>query len=224
MTSSMEAMMDEPENEASNGRRILWVMLAGLGMVTTGGFIAGFLSQHRDSGGGAFSTIAMAILAVAVAVIIALAYAIWRNLKAMKSDGDDLTARERLNRNLLVACTVLGGVMGAGLVFAESDDGAGGMAMLGNSPLPAGVALAFAFVWAVVVPGIAYYWHRHAVDEQERHAYREGAYYAFYAYGVGAPLWWMLWRGGLVPAPDGVVIYYITIGICGVVWLWKKYR
>ncbi|HEV7232645.1 MAG TPA: hypothetical protein VGN36_00270 [Sphingorhabdus sp.] len=135
-----------------------------------------------------------------------------------------LSKRERLNRNLLIACLVLGAVMGLVMGLVESRDASGDISMFSNSPLPTGIALAFAFVWVVIVPAIAWYWHRYAVDEQERHAYREGAYYAFYAYGVGAPLWWLLWRGGLVPEPDGIVIYYITIGVCGVVWLWKKYR
>ena len=135
-----------------------------------------------------------------------------------------LTKKERLNRNLLMACVVLGAVMGLVMGLVESRDSSEDMSMFSNSPLPTGVALAFGFVWIVIVPAIGWYWHRYAVDEQERHAYREGAYYAFYAYGFGAPLWWLLWRGGLVSEPDGIVIYYITIGVCGVVWLWKKYR
>ncbi len=144
----------------------------------------------------------------------------------MKNEGKEpLSKRERLNRNLLIACLVLGIIMGMTMALFEGEDVRGdGMTMFSNNPLPTGVALGFAFVWVVIVPAIAWYWHRYAVDEQERHAYREGAYYAFYVYGVGAPLWWLLWRGGLVPEPDGIVIYYITILTCGVVWLWKKYR
>lgn len=144
---------------------------------------------------------------------------------AMKNeDKEPLSRKERLNRNLLIGCMVLGGIMGMVLALVETGNGVKGMSMFSNSPLPTGIALILAFVWAVIVPGIAWYWHRYAVDEQEAHAYREGAYYAFYAYAVGAPLWWVLWRGGLVPVPDGIIIYYITISVCGVVWLWKKYR
>lgn len=144
---------------------------------------------------------------------------------AMKNeDKTPLSKKERLNRNLLIVCLVLGGVMGAAMALIEGPKNAMDGFLFSNAPLPKTAALIFAFIWAVIVPGIAWYWHRYAVDEQEAHAYREGAYYAFYGYAIGAPLWWMLWRGGLVPAPNGIVIYYITLSICGVVWLWKKYR
>lgn len=144
---------------------------------------------------------------------------------AMKNDDKaPLSKKERLNRNLLIACILLGGVMGGIMGFVESQQESDGLSMFSNSPLPTAIALTFAFVWAVIVPGIAWYWHRYAVDEQELHAYREGAYYAFYTYAIGAPVWWVLWRGGLVPEPNGIIIYYVTLSICGVVWLWKKYR
>ena len=143
----------------------------------------------------------------------------------MKNEGKEpLSPKERLNRNLLTGCMVLGGVMGGAMGLAQSRTGSDDMALFSNSPLPTTIVLIFAFVWVVIVPGIAWYWHRYAVDEQERHAYREGAYYAFYTYIIGAPLWWVLWRGGLVPEPNGIIIYYVTLSICGVVWLWKKYR
>jgi hypothetical protein len=144
---------------------------------------------------------------------------------AMKNeDKAPLSKKERLNRNLLIGCMVLGGIMGMTMGLVESQSGSDDMALFSSAPLPINIALILAFVWAVILPSIAWYWHRYAIDEQERHAYREGAYYAFYAYIIGAPLWWVLWRGGLVPEPNGIIIYYVTLSICGVVWLWKKYR
>jgi hypothetical protein len=225
MTDLMEAKMFDPtEGQNTGGRRTIWIMLAVLGIVMTAGFIAGFVAQHQNDGDGAFTGIATAILAAAILAIIGLGYWTWQNAKAMKVPGEDLTRRERLNRYILSGCIFLGGIMGLGMAMVEGDGGAEGITIFSNSPLPTSFALAFAFVLLVIVPAITWYWHRYAVDEMEESAYREGTYYAFYAYAIGAPLWWVLWRGGLVPAPDGIVIYYVTIMVCAVVWTWKKYR
>lgn len=71
---------------------------------------------------------------------------------------------------------------------------------------------------------IAWFWHTRAIDEQEAEAYRDGGYCAAYAYLIGAPTWWFLWRGGLLPEPNGVLIFSAFAIIWSVVWCWKKYR
>jgi hypothetical protein len=40
---------------------------------------------------------------------------------------------------------------------------------------------------------------------------------------IGAPVWWLLWRGGLAPAPDGTIIYFGIVATMGVIWIRKKY-
>jgi uncharacterized membrane protein YidH (DUF202 family) len=217
-------MFDPTEGQNTGRRSALWMFLASIGIVAIAGFIAGFMAQHQRSGDAVYKGAAIAALAAAVLAIIGLGYWTWRNASAQKVHGEDLTRRERLNRYILAGCIGLGGIMGLGIALAEDDGGPAGMSMFSNSPLPTSFALAFAFVLVAIVPAITWYWHRYAVDEMEESAYREGTYYAFYAYAIGAPLWWILWRGGLVSAPDGIVIYYITIMVCGVVWMWKKYR
>ena len=133
-----------------------------------------------------------------------------------------LNKKERLNRNLLITLGALGGISGLVLGVLEAD---GETALLmSNTPLPTGIAVGIAFVWLVIVPVIAWFWHTRAIDEQEASAYRDGGYYAAYAYLILAPTWWLLWRGGLVPEPDGVGIYFAFALIWTAVWFWKKYR
>ncbi len=141
---------------------------------------------------------------------------------AMSKSKEPLSRKERLNRNILIGCAVLGGVLGVSLAIFEPDP-AENFSIFSKAPIPAIAAIIFAVIWGIIVPVISFFWHR-TVDEQEAHAYREGAYYAFYLYVFGAPLWWILWRGGLLPEPDGIAIYYATLLTCGGVWLWKKYR
>ena len=41
------------------------------------------------------------------AIIVGLGYAIWHNGRTLRRDGDDLTRRERLNRNIIIGCMAL---------------------------------------------------------------------------------------------------------------------
>jgi uncharacterized membrane protein YphA (DoxX/SURF4 family) len=90
--------------------------------------------------------------------------------------------------------------------------------------MPPVVALMLVFFWAVIMPIIAWFWHKRAIDEQEASAYRDGGYYAAYAFMIGAPMWWILWRGGFAPEPDGVAIFMLFASLWTAVWFWKKYR
>ena len=221
--------MAKLEDDGSNGRSILWIALAGLGIVMTIGAIAGFMGEHQTDGGGKFSGPAVAILAGFGAIIASLTYAIWRNAKKLKTSDEPMTKREKLNRNILAACGLLGGVMGIALAMSSDGDmpqnGPGPLsAIFSSGPIPLSIVLPLVFVWGVIMPVVAWFWHTRAIDEQEASAYRDGGYYAAYAFLVLAPLWWLLWRGGFLPEPNGVAIYLIFSLIWSAIWFWKKYR
>lgn len=229
MTDLTEARMEKLEDEGSIGRNILWMVVAGIGIVMTLGAIAGFMGEHQSDGGGALSGAAIAVLAGFGAVIAGLTYAIWRNVKKLKSNGEPMTKREKLNRNIIVGLGLLGGVMGLVLSTSSIGDADGNgpgslSAIFSSGPLPLTVVLPFVFIWVVIMPIVAWFWHTRAIDEQEANAYRDGGYYAAYAFLILAPLWWVLWRGGFLPEPDGVAIYLIFSLIWSAVWFWKKYR
>jgi hypothetical protein len=161
------------------------------------------------------------------AIIIGLAYAIWRNVSKMKASNEGLTRREKLNRKIVWGCGLAGGAIGLFLAFYETSVGnsdTGPALIFADSPMPPVIALILAFFWAVIMPIIAWFWHKRAIDEQEASAYRDGGYYAAYAFMIGAPTWWMLWRGGLAPEPDGVAIFMLFASLWTAVWFWKKYH
>ena len=225
MTNLTEGTMFDPNEGQNSGlMRPIWIMLAALGIVMTSGFIAGFTAQNQNDGGGAFTGIAAAIFAAAILAIIGYGYWTWQNAKAMKVPGENLTPRERRRRYILSGCIFLGWIMGIGLpIMFEGGESAEAITIFSNSPLPTSVALAFVFVLLVIVPAITWYWHRYAVDEMEESAYRDGGYYAAYAFLFLTPLWWLLWRGGLLPEPNGVAIYLTFSLVWTIVWFWKKY-
>lgn len=228
MMSLTEAKMTKLDDESSNGRSVLWMTLAALGIVMSIGAIAGFLSVDT-SDGGEFSGFALGFLISLGVIIAGLSFVVWRNARKLQASGANMTRREKLNRNIVVACGLLGGMIGVilaamGILGSSDTQEFDPFSSLLSGPIPVAAALALVFVWAVVMPVIAWFWHTWVIDEQEASAYRDGGYYAAYAYLMLTPTWWLLWRGGLLPEPDGVAIYLTFSLIWSAVWFWKKYR
>jgi hypothetical protein len=148
----------------------------------------------------------------------------------MTEGKEPLTKKERLNRNILIACMAIGGALGGawGAVSAFNSN-ADVLETLyaisfGDGPVSIWFAIVFTLVWGVITPVLAWFWHQRAIDEQEAAAYRDGGYYAAYALLIIAPLWWILGRAGLIPEVNGVIIYISFTLIWTAVWFWKKYR
>jgi hypothetical protein len=227
MMGSMEgAMAEAPEENGGNGLHVIWIAFAGLAMFAIVGAIAAFLAVHNDHGGGALSAGGIAVMVAFVAMLCGLAYAIWRNAQKIKLSGEPLSRRERLNRNIMTACILLGGVTGVALAFSgtfKNGDDFGHSTSFLYGPIPLPMTLVIVFFWLVVMPVVTWFWHTRAIDEQEASAYRDGGYYAANAYLFLAPAWWVLWRGGLLPEPNDIAIYLAFSIIWTAVWFRKKY-
>jgi hypothetical protein len=206
--------------------RIAIVALGGFGALLGAGVITGFIAARQEHGGGAMSGRDLLILAGAGLFVLGCLYAGWRavlSLRAASAAGGPPTPREGRYRMVMILAGLLGGAISLTLVL-QNDALTGTPLSLLNGPLSPGVAIALALLVGVLLPALSIYWHLRAIDEQEAAAYNKGALFAMYAYWVGAPVWWLLWRGGLVAAPDGVLIYVATAIIATVTWFWAKYR
>ncbi|RHW17330.1 hypothetical protein D1610_10140 [Sphingomonas gilva] len=189
-----------------------------IGALCACSMIAGIIVGHAEKGGGAMSTTLIALLA-GVSLFAALCiYVSYRGLRSM-SPLKEAAPRDRRNVVTLAVAGALGGVIAIVMLMAGTSP-----SIFNDDPIPAGYAIALALLIGVPAPLISIYWHLRVADEQEAAAYNKGALLAIYAYWIGAPVWWLLWRGGLLPAPDGIAIYFCTIVAAGVVWLWLKYR
>ena len=220
-------MIDRDEIAGSNGRRFMWVIVSGFGIVMTAGAVSGYLAAHEAQGGGSIGIAGILTLCVFATIIIGLAFAIWRNVSKMKASNEGLTRRETLNRNMIYGFVLIGGAIGLLPAFYDTSVGnsdTGPPLLLADSPMPPVIALMLIFFWTVIMPIIAWFWHKRVIDEQEASAYRDGGYYSAYALLIGAPTWWILWRGDFVPEPDGVAIFMLFALIWAAVWFWKKYR
>lgn len=219
MTATEMAMTDEPEAMGSQLGRIGLIILSLFGTVFGVGVAAGILAAHLDRG-GPIGLKLVALLAGAILLAAAFAWLGYRSARALTRAVGKPTTRERRNYLVLLGCGAIGGVLGMALTLG----GGSPLDAFSDSPIPSWLAVLLAAPVLVLLPLISLYWHRHVVDEQEAAAYKLGALFGIYTYFIGAPTWWLLWRGGLLPAPDGVLIYLATITVTGVTWIWAKYR
>ncbi|MGB5078712.1 MAG: hypothetical protein WBO17_14630 [Sphingorhabdus sp.] len=224
MTNLTDVVINADDESAGSGRRqSLWIMLYGVGLLMTAGAITGLLSAADAKNGGTFDTAVVVVLLLLIAVAGALAYAIWRSSRKLKQNGEKLTHREKRNNQVILGCGLLGGLIALILVQAGEIDSHSN-AVFSNGPIQPAIAIGLALAIGVIVPALSWYWHQRVIDEQEADAYKSGALLALYAYWIVAPLWWVLWRGGLLSPPDGIALYMMTTFTVLIIWMWKKYR
>lgn len=219
---ALESSMADEGGLTVRGRfaRVAIIALAPIAMIFCVGIVAGILMAHADKGGGAFGAVMWAIIAAAIAVASIAGWATIRAYRALWRAGGQPTSRERRARLALIVSGLAGGLIAMTLFAADPVSGG----LFSNAPLPAWVALALAFVIAILGPLFSFYWHRRLVDEQEEDAFRTAAMLGLYAFWFVAPAWWLLWRGGLVAEPKGIVLYLLTHLVAGIGWMWGKYR
>jgi uncharacterized membrane protein YidH (DUF202 family) len=216
------AMFNADEDTGRNALRILGMILCGFGIIMLLGAITGFLSAHMEEGGGPLNIAGYTILTAFISVTLALAFAIWRLFRQMKRSDQKVPQREKVYNRFLIGSFLFGGVTGLILAMTGSfDETEAGL--ISNDAMSPMLAIILSIALGVIVPAITFYWHKNLVDEQEEAAYRFGALIAMYAFWFIAPVWWLLWRGGMLPEIDGIALYFITIFMALIVWFWKKY-
>lgn len=203
---------------------VLGLFVSGFALIFMTGVGIGFLNAHQDAGGGGSTKFWLVVIGVLIAVGAALlstmhyARKIWSNAAS-----GPLTKRERRNRIVTMACLLVGGLTGVAMAINDNDPSPR-LGLFSDSPISPTLAIILAIFLGIIMPAIMVYWYRHAVDEQEIAAYKEGGYIAATAYIVILPIWWFLWRGGLMPAINGIAVYFTFNFVWLGVWMWKKYR
>lgn len=215
--------IDDIDSQDGGGTIWRWLGLCAsiIGGIMALGMIAGFVPVAAEHG---FSLRDAAILAVMLAVTAGLGVLAHRLGVRLLGRKTQIPSRERHSRNILIGSCLFGLVTGMAIaIFGLAGESDNAFALFTNSPIRPAFAIAMTAILVLVLPLISWQWHK-AIDEHERDAYRAGAVAGSYLFLIGAPAWWLLWRGGLVPQPDGVIFYYAFCLLFSIVWLWKKYR
>ncbi len=228
MTRPAVAAMDELHGEVDHGdvdnaQRVKRVLKIG-GLIFAAIFLAG-IGTGVAAGALERDGITLVTGAIIGGVVLLALTCLWLVIRMLNAPTGEAppTAKERLNRNILLACATLGFVTALLMMFTEGGPGLAD-GLLSNEPLQPAIAIVLLVLMGVVLPILSFVWHRSAVDEQEIAAYKDGALWGLNVFMLGLPIWWIAWRGGFLPAPDMILIYFSTIFVMGAVWMWKKYR
>lgn len=128
--------------------------------------------------------------------------------------------RDRRQRRAVVLCVLMaaGGACGLALAIAEPK-GAGIL----QGAIPAWAAIALAAAWLVSVIGGSIWYKKHA-DEIDLAAQIWGQAVGGATIILLYPVWYLLWRAALVPAPDANVVFVGLYVVMACAYLWKKFR
>lgn len=85
-----------------------------------------------------------------------------------------------------------------------------------------GVAVVAIAIWLVSM-ALSWWWYRSA-DEHDRRANDVGFLAGGGLFMAVTPIWWLLWRAGLAPPPDAMVLWYATLVVTGIGWGWYRNR
>lgn len=128
-------------------------------------------------------------------------------------------ARSRRTFITFAVLSLLGGALGFTAALFEPHEAT--LTTGGSLPAWFAIVAALLLVGAVTAGSIIYY---RTMDELQRldnyWAATMGANVLLMAY----PVWLILWKGGLVPAPDAMTLYLAVLVSTGLAYAWRKLR
>ena len=144
-----------------------------------------------------------------------------RLLKLRADTSEPISPRTR-KTNTLFALSGLVAVPGtlalAFGTFSEQDP----FPLFSNSPVAPVIAVAAIAGWLLSML-IGWWWHFSA-DEHERQANAFGAIFGAGLFVTVTPAWWVAARGGLVTAPDPMILWLAVMVVWMTGWFWRRYR
>jgi len=216
----MSISEERPEQRAATFKTVTVAALLGLILLLALGAIGGIAAAMLDGEANNRSEAAI-ILAISLLAGGAAGWGLVR-LKPWAGSGEPVSPATKKANNLLLLSGLIGGVLGAAMSLSmiSADDP---LALFSNSPMPRAVVIPSLAVWLLIVPVISWLWHRN-VDEHEEQSYQFGGLAALYLYAFVTPAWWLAARGGLMPAPDAMIIFVGVMLVWCIAWFWRRHR
>lgn len=180
--------------------------LIGIGVI---GYAAGYYSETQNPND-------LWIMLIGFPMILISGYFLWRTMPDFNM-GEPDTARGRRIKWTTLGGGVLGGLVSVPLIDFEN----GGTLLFGNGPVGSLQAMFALGMWALILP-IFIIFHRRSVDEVAREANDFGFMVGFQSFSVIAPVWWMGWRGGLLPQPDVMILFVSVLTIAWLAIIWRR--
>jgi hypothetical protein len=120
------------------------------------------------------------------------------------TQGDPVTPRTRRYGWAMVA--LIGFAIALSLAFARPSGGSLANDLYSNGPLPTALAVTVALLWLAGIPVLSAITRRN-MDEVERGLLQFGESTGFRCFTIAAPVWWLGYRGGVLPQPDVMLLF-----------------
>ena len=144
------------------------------------------------------------ILVIAGVVVTAMTFRKWPTL----NQNDPITPRTRRYGWSMIA--LIGFAVVTSLFFIRLGNGRMATELFSNGPLPTPAALIAAALWLVGLPLVAALTRRN-MDEVERGLLVTGESTGFRFFSIAAPVWWLGYRGGVLPQPDVMILFVAVL-------------
>jgi hypothetical protein len=145
----------------------------------------------------------------------------WKEWKELKGSGEPVSPSTRRTNKLYWLTELLAALGLLALLY-----GTNGMdnpfGLFSNSPVSPGIAIFAITSWVLAMAiGLRRYL---SADEYERKANDFGKLVAFRLFYTVTPAWWVAGRAGLLPQPDAMVLWVVTMGVNAIGSGWRRNR
>jgi hypothetical protein len=170
--------------------------------------------------GGTFGWKSLLVYMAAAALVLG---GLWMVRRGLTKFALRKSPRMREYQLVVLGTCLLGAVLGGVMQLGAPAGSEAGLNIF-SYEAPISPAVAAVMLAALPLLGWLYYrWHMTA-DEHEQAAYNFGAVLGIYTYFFTSIGWWVAWRGGLLPEPDGLAIFWAVIIVWSVGWIWHRFR
>ena len=154
--------------------------------------------------------------------LLLAAVGIWglSRLKPWKGWGEPVSPATRRTHRLYWLKELLAALAMLALIFGAYSKGHP-FAILSNSPVPLWIAVVAIPSW--LLARVLREWWRSTADEHERRASDFGRNAAAGFFLAAAPAWWVAARAGLLPQPDAMALWIMTMVVSTIGWSWRRY-
>lgn len=209
----------EPSPEMSSFQISLRLGLGATLSLFTLGMVAGVISvsvEKANFGAGLYVGLGIAVLSGLLSA--------WMLRSGLRHYRLPRSPKVRRSRIALFASLGISVVLGlaVGIIGQVKGDVDNVGLLFSSAPISVMLAGGAIAGW-IVAMAVSVYWHT-TLDEIERLEYEFGAAVGMYAYITIAPIWWLAWRGGLLPEPDGVMLFWAACVAWSAGWAWRRYR
>jgi len=192
--------------------------IALVGVAGTVGVVKALISTDTLWGPWASKT-TFALLVNVLMAIVGIGGLLW--LKPWKGSGTPVSRATR-RTNALFALSGVIGIPGALALAHATTTREQPFGIFSNSPVSPGIAI-FAVASFLLAMAIAWWWY-YSADEHERKAYDFGSLLGHGLFITVTPAWWIAARAGLLPQPDAMLLWCITMAVISIGWFWRRYR